>query len=129
MPPPSTAIATIRHRLSVYKHYFLSWAAENAETLHLVAGLSIFLVKMLSITKPCLPAAMREEIWYPLMALAALELALRTRIGWRSTVVFAVGHVAVLWAALRLGGGLCAESNLNRDWQWESDAHGEGIRS
>jgi hypothetical protein len=129
MPPPSTTLSTIQHRLSVYRHYFLSWAAENAETIHLVAGLSIFLMKMLSITKPCLPAAMREEVWYPLMALAALELALRTRLGWRSTVVFAVGHMAVLWAALRLGGGLCAERSLNGDWQWDGEAHGERINS
>ena len=99
---------------------------ENGETLQLIAGLGIFLVKMLSITQPCRPAAMREVVWYPLMALAALELALRTRTGWRATAMLAITHAAVLSGAVRLGGGLCGERGLESDWRWGEGAIGKG---
>lgn len=95
---------------------------KNSETLQLLAGLSIFLIKMLSITKPCRPAVMREVVWYPLMALAALELALRTKTGWRTTAMLAVAHTAVLWGAMRLAGGLCADGGLDGDWRWGGEA-------
>jgi hypothetical protein len=128
MPPPSTALSAIRHRISVYRHYFLSWATDNGETLHLIAELGIFLTKMLSITKPCLPAATREIIWYPLMALAALELALRSRIGWRSMVLFAMVHAAGLWWAVRLGSGMCVERTLDGAWRWSDEAEGREVK-
>lgn len=129
MPPPSTAFAAIQHRISVYQHYFLTWAADNRETLRLIISLGIFLVKMLSITKPCLPETAREIFWYPLMALAALELALLAKIGWRATAIFAAGHGAVIWWAMTLGGGLCAGNNFGRPWQWGDEIDGELVRS
>ena len=61
---------------------------------------------------------MKEVVWYPLMALAALELALRTKIGWRATAILAVTHAAVLWGAVRLGSGLCRERGLDGGWRW-----------
>jgi hypothetical protein len=99
------------------------------ETLQLIAGLGIFLVKMLSITKPCRPAVMREVVWYPLMALAALELALRSKTGWRTTAMLAVAHATILWGVSRLGGGLCAERGLDGDWRWGEGVIGEGTDS
>jgi hypothetical protein len=125
MPPQSSGLDAIKHRLTVYRHNCLYWADNNSEALQLIAGLSIFLAKMLSITKPCRPAVMREVVWYPLMAAAALELALRTRIGWRTTAMLAVAHAAILWGAMRLGGGLCAEGGLDGGWRWGEGALGE----
>jgi serine/threonine protein kinase len=117
MPPPSTYLETIYHRLSLCRHYFLSWTRRNGETLQLIAELSIFLVKMLSITKLCLPAATRESVWYPLMALAALELALRTKIGWKTVATLALVHVSVLVGVMQFGPGLCVGRDLE-SWGW-----------
>jgi hypothetical protein len=122
MPPQSTTMAAIKHRLNVYRHNFVFWVDKNWESLQLIVGLSIFLIKMLSMTKPCRPAVMREAVWYPLMALAALELALHKNIGWRTTVTLAVAHAAVLWGSMRLGGGLCAHGGLDGDWRWGGEA-------
>lgn len=70
---------------------------------------------------------MREVVWYPLMAIAALELALYTKIQWRTTTMLAVGHAAILWGVLRLGGGLCVERGLDGDYfRWGEEAMGEG---
>jgi hypothetical protein len=129
MPPQSTGLAAIKHRLINYTHDCLYWADKNSETLQLIAGLSIFLGKMLSITKPCRPAVMREDVWYPLMAAAALELALRTRIGWRTTTMLAVAHVAILWGTMRLGGGLCVDGRLDGGWRRGGGALGEEVNS
>ena len=112
MPPPSTGLSAIQHHFSIYRQQGLSWATANGETLQAISGLGIFLVKMLSITQPCRPAAMREGVWYPLMAAAALELAFRTKIGWRTVATLAMAHAAVLWGAVRLGGGMCGDGGI-----------------
>jgi len=91
MAPPSTTLEKIQHRMSLYRHYIMSWVTLNRQTLQLIAKLGIFLVKMLSITRPCSPVATRESIWYPLIALAALELALGTKISWRVVGILTAG--------------------------------------
>lgn len=107
MPPPSTAMSTFKHRVSLYMHYLENWVVRNQQSSHMIFKLAVFLIKMLSITNPCAPLVTREVIWWPLMALAAFELAGGNRFGWKGFAGLAVVHVAVLGLAMRFGGGLC----------------------
>jgi hypothetical protein len=119
MPPPATRMSTIKHRISLCQHYLTSWATLNRQMLLLVAKLVIFLVKMISITRPCLPAATRQILLYPLVGFAALELALGTKMSWRFVSMFAAAHVLILAFAVRWGGGLCERRGLSGEWEWE----------
>lgn len=119
MPPPATPMSTLKHRISLCQHYLVSWASHNRQILLLIVKLVIFLVKMISITRPCLPAATRQVLLYPLVSLAALELALGTKASWRFVSVFAAAHVLMLVWAVRWGGGLCERRGLSGEWEWE----------
>jgi len=116
MAPPSTIMSTIKHQMTVYHHYLVSWATLNQQTLLLIAKLGIFLAKMLSITRPCLPVAVRQGIWYPLVILAGFELALGTKVRWRFVGLLATIHFGVVLWAVKLGGGLCERRRLNGEW-------------
>jgi len=76
---------------------------------------------MLSITKPCSPLATREILWWPLMLLAGLELALGPKIGLRETLLLALVHIVTLGSVIRLGDGLCVRHrSVGDDWSWEA---------
>jgi hypothetical protein len=109
-------MGTFKHRMELQRHYFNSWARRNQQALHLILKLFIFLVKMLSITKPCAPLVMREVVWWPLTSLAALELALGNKIGWGGMGILGLVHALVLGVVMQFGGGLCSQRGLN--WAW-----------
>ncbi|KAG0645542.1 Ira1 kinase suppressor A [Hyphodiscus hymeniophilus] len=119
MPPPTTRMSTFQHRVTVFQHQVLSWAVLNRQALLVGTKLLIFLIKMISITRPCLPAATREVVEYPLFGIAALELALGTKSSWRFVSVFAAVHVLVLLWIMKWGGGLCVRRALHGEWEWE----------
>jgi hypothetical protein len=97
-----------------------TWYERNWQALHLIFKVFVFLVKMLSITRPCAPLVMREVIWWPLMSLAALELALGNKIGWGGFGFLGLVHTLVLGIAMQFGGGLCA-SHRGLSWAWGED--------
>lgn len=107
MPPPSTTMSTFKHRVSLSKHYFDYWMMRNQQSSHMIFQLAVFLIKMLSITRPCTPLVTKEAIWWPLMALAAFELAGGNKFGWKGFVALAVVHIVVLASVMRFGGGMC----------------------
>jgi len=78
--------------------------------------ISIFGTKVFSLTKPCLPVMPRETIWWPLLGIAALDLALGNKIRWRVMGLLAMVHVITLFIAVRFGRGLCSEMGFER---WE----------
>ncbi|KAH8598081.1 kinase-like domain-containing protein [Bisporella sp. PMI_857] len=118
MPPPTTAWSSIKHRISIYHHQVSSWIASNRQVLQLVGRFVVFLAKLLSITKPCLPFTTRESIWYPLISLAALELALGPKVNWGLVGTLSGVHVVVVgWAFW--WGGLCAPRALGKlELEW-----------
>jgi hypothetical protein len=118
MPPPATLLSVINHRVSLYRHYFVSWTTLNRQTLLLVIKLLIFLVKSISLTKPCLPVATREGVLYPLMSIAALELAAGVRTSASAVGLLMMVHFGVLLGAARWGGGLCVRRG---EWGWAYD--------
>lgn len=107
MPPPSTPMSRLRHRTSLYKHYFENWITRNQQSSQMIFKLGVFLIKMLSITRPCSPLATKEAIWWPLMGLAAFELAGGNKFGWKGFVALGVVHISVLASVMRFGGGMC----------------------
>lgn len=60
----------------------------------------------------------REIVLYPLTILAAIELALGAKVSWRTVGVMAAIHLATVWWAVKLGGGLCVDRRLDREWYW-----------
>lgn len=75
---------------------------------------------MLSITKPCSPLVTREVVWWPLMLLAALELALGNNIGWGGMGILGLVHVLALGLVMQFGGGLCV-GHRGLNWTWRDD--------
>lgn len=122
MPPPTTFLTSVTHQLSLYKHYTQTWATHNRQSLQLGTHLIMFVAKVASITKPCDPLATREVVWWPLVVLAALELALAPRVRWRVSSMFTLAHIAMLiWVTKLGGGGLCVKGSLHAhfedDWK------------
>jgi hypothetical protein len=112
MPPPATLMSRFKHGVYLRNHQITSWVISNKQSLLLFLRLSIFVLKMVSITKPCVPAATKQLFLYPLMFLAAVELALGfhylgAMISWQFVSTFAVAHVFILVWARQWGGGLC----------------------
>ncbi|CAG8973596.1 hypothetical protein HYALB_00009748 [Hymenoscyphus albidus] len=114
-PPPPTGMANFRHQLSLHRHRAESWLNLNQQTLYMLLRLSVFLLKVLSLTKPCLPLMPRERIFWPLMILAALELLIGNTIGWQGMGLLTTFHAVVMGWFLSLGRRLCGAQPLQ---QW-----------
>jgi hypothetical protein len=117
-------MSTFQHRLSLCQHYIISWATLNRQALLIGIKLLIFLVKMISITKPCLPTATRQSVFYLLAGLAALELALGTKTSWRVVSIFAAVHVLVVSGMVRWGGGMCERRGMHGEWNHTEQSWG-----
>lgn len=78
--------------------------------------IGIFGAKVFSLTKPCLPVMPREAIWWPLLGIAALDLALGNKIRWRVMGLLTMLHVITLSITVWFGRGLCSERGFER---WE----------
>jgi hypothetical protein len=115
MPPPSTRASAFKHRVSLYKHYLISWITLNQQTLYLLLRLTIFFVKVASLTYPCSPVMPKQLIWWPVVGLAALELSLGGKVGWSVMGVLASVHVIVLAGVFGFGRGLC-DQVWERTW-------------
>lgn len=107
MAPPLTRMSNFKHHLSLYRHRAESWLILNQQTLYLLLRLSVFLLKVVSLTKPCLPLMPREIIFWPLMILAALELLMGNIIGWRGMGLLTTIHALFIGLFLGVGRGIC----------------------
>lgn len=116
MPPPATLMSTFKHRISLCQHYVFSWATLNQQMLLLLIKILIFLIKLLSITRPCLPIATRQSVYYSLAGLAALELALGAKTSWRVVSMFAAIHVTIVFGVVKWGDGMCERRGLHEQW-------------
>ncbi|KAH6672427.1 kinase-like domain-containing protein [Halenospora varia] len=114
MAPPSTRMSSFKHQISLHRHFLVSWLILNQQTLVMILRLLNFLAKMISVTKPCLPIMPREVIWWPLLGLAAVELVLGNRFGWRVMALLTSIHVMILGGVLMFGNGLCQSTGFER---------------
>ncbi|CZT04582.1 probable interferon-induced [Rhynchosporium agropyri] len=115
MPPPSTLLSRLTHKVSIYRHYAGTWARLNRQPLHLFLRLAIFTVKVASVTRPCAPLITKDIVMWPLVTLAAIELAIGTSFAWSVVLMSLVGHFVVLAVTVRFGGGLCMR---DMNWGW-----------
>ncbi|CZT12764.1 probable interferon-induced [Rhynchosporium graminicola] len=115
MPPPSTLLSRLTHKVSIYRHYAGTWARLNRQPLHLFLRLAIFTVKVASVTRPCAPLVTKDIVMWPLVTLAAIELAIGTSLAWSVVVMSLVAHFVVLAVTVRFGGGLCIR---DMNWGW-----------
>jgi serine/threonine protein kinase len=118
MAPPSTPLSTFQNQIAVYRHHTFTWAVHNHQPLTHGARLVIFVIKMYALTKPCLPLATDPFIAYPLLLLAALELAFGGAIEWRLSGVSLAVHFMVLALMARMN-RLCAGGRA--EWDWEAE--------
>lgn len=122
MPPPQTRFEYVKHQFFIAKHYSQAWAVRHQDNLRSLTRVVIFALKMLSITRWCIPLVMREIVWWPLVLLAATEMAMGSKVGWRANTILAAIHIAVLLVVLRYGGGLCARDiNGLHAWDWTEE--------
>lgn len=81
-----------------------------------------FFAKLLTLTQPCAPYIANPWVSYPLMFLAALDLAIfgvgfgqrRTWVAVRLSLVGLAVHIVVAWTAMKMG-RLCPR-NGEMDW-------------
>lgn len=114
MPPPTTSFTNFRNQLFVYRHHAISWAMLNQQALAHGAKLVIFVIKMYALTRPCLPLAPNPMVAYPLLLLAALELAFGKPMEWRLSGLSLLVHFLVFGLMARRGKS-CADGRA----EWE----------
>jgi serine/threonine protein kinase len=115
LPPTMTRRGRAKVWLTVQQHQFHQWVHLNQYFLNLAMKFAIFVIKVISLTKPCLPIATSTLLAYPLICLAAIDLGFRTPMQ-VSIVLFAVHGIIVGIAAQK--GALCAERIVDH-WHWD----------
>jgi len=68
-PPPSTNWGILKQRMQYTYH-------ANVDSFSLFARLALFILKVGTLSRPCFPYALTAEVNFPLLGLAALDLAL-----------------------------------------------------
>ncbi|KAF9869380.1 calcium-dependent protein kinase [Colletotrichum karsti] len=122
MPPPGTPVNAFQHRLMVGWLRAGHLVLYNASPLLAVTRLGLFLSKLYSLTRPCWPYMVNPSLGGFLVVLAALDLGLantdtspnsmyrrdmgRPSVlpwawGLRGSILLALAHLAILWAADR----------------------------
>jgi len=128
MPPPTTFLGEVRHRSVVAQHHTMLLLRQNAESAAFFVRLCLFLVKMVSLARPCWPYTVSWGIGASLVAVAGMDLGIPGSRGfavprrpshgvaaapfrwgwdWRVSAALVVIHSLVLAAASRWG-VLCA---------------------
>ena len=90
----------------------LTWT--RSASIFLTARVLLFLIKVITVSQPCMPLAPNPLVAYPLFFLVGLELALAP-FGIFYSASFLLVHLAVVFAAFRWN-GLCAPP---RSLAWE----------
>ena len=81
------------------------WGARMLGPGYMVVKITMFFVKVVSLTQPCMPVAPRLSVYYPVLGLAVLDF---TAPSLTLTVALGVAHIALLLLVRISGGGLCA---------------------
>jgi serine/threonine protein kinase len=76
MPPPSTFLSGVRHRVIIAQHQSLHFLWRYQDILSFASRLLVFLIKMASVARPCWPYTLSLGIGTGLVALAGADLGL-----------------------------------------------------
>lgn len=122
LAPPPSEIATIPHGAALLLLRFCTVIGASPETVKYFGRLSLFLIKLATLVRPCWPYMVNLEVSAPLVLLAVLDLGLpsststtRTRCpshgelvtslfrqtGLKTRFLFLALHLAVIWLASR----------------------------
>jgi serine/threonine protein kinase len=119
MPPPSTRISNFKNQIAIFRHQAISWALLNHQMLTLTFKLALFILKVYSIARPCLPMGTSPLVAYPLLLLAAFDLGLGGIFRWRLSGLLGAIHTSVLILALQRQ-SLCEVSR--EQWGWDDNS-------
>ncbi|KAI0109233.1 kinase-like domain-containing protein [Nemania sp. FL0031] len=131
MPAPLGPLGNFSHQALLYQHNISRFSQAHFASISLVYKLSLFLVKIASLNRVCWPFTVSLGIGVPLMAAAALDLAVGSQInnvimdggrpryavrpssawhwGWKGSLILLALHFSALWAGSRWG-SLCANA-------------------
>jgi hypothetical protein len=76
MPPPSTFLGEIQHRLILMHHLASRYLGGHAGLAAFLVRLGLFLLKIVSLTRPCWPYSINPRIGASLVTVAALDLGI-----------------------------------------------------
>jgi hypothetical protein len=128
MPPPPTRLGALTQSIEVARHHLQLVGHRHGDSIQLVLRLLLFLVKLLSLAKPCWPYMVNLEVGVPLMTIAAIDLGIPAQkdpysresgLAWnwglRTSVTLLIVHFLGLWLATRWT-SLCALAPHWMDW-------------
>ncbi|KAI1740373.1 kinase-like domain-containing protein [Xylaria scruposa] len=135
MPAPVGPLGTLSHQAALCQHHITTFTRAHSGSISLFWKLSLFLFKIVSLTRVCWPFMVSLGIGIPLLGAAALDLAVpyevsnaimdsgRSRYaahapsawrwGWKGSIVLLALHFSALWATSRWG-NLCVAAR--EDW-------------
>lgn len=142
LPPPRTGLAALRYRAAVTVLRIAHSVGLDQAQVTYVARLGFFLVKMVSLARPCWPFMVNLEVSVPLVIVAALDVGVSSSAamplvrrrsrehhrlwmtrawGFVTSVILLVLHLAVVWLARRWE-ALCIAATHQSTWDhWEPD--------
>lgn len=122
LAPPPSEIATIPHGAALLLIRFCTMIGADPDSVKYLGRLSLFLIKLATLVRPCWPYMVNLEVSAPLVLLAVLDLGLptstsntRTRrpshgelvtslfrqTGLKTRLLFLALHLVVIWLAGR----------------------------
>ncbi|KAI1123174.1 kinase-like domain-containing protein [Nemania abortiva] len=139
MPPPVGPLGNLSHQALLYQHNISRFFQAHFASISLLCNLSLFLVKIASLSRVCWPFMASLSIGIPLMGVAGLDLAVgsqmnnivmdggrsryavRTSTSWhwglKGSLILLALHFFALWAGSRWG-DLCAANARGRWPEW-----------
>ncbi|KAI0452796.1 kinase-like domain-containing protein [Xylaria acuta] len=128
MPAPVGPLGTFSHQAALCQHRVTTFTRVHSASISLFCKLSLFLVKIISLTKICWPFMVSLGIGIPLVGAAGLDLAVPSEVsnaimdggrsiyttrtssvwhwGWRGSILLLALHFSALWATSQWG-NLC----------------------
>lgn len=138
MPAPVGPLGTFSYQVALCQHRITTFAAAHSAWISLFCKLSLFLVKIISLTKICWPFMVSLGIGIPLVGAAGLDLAVPSEVsnaiidggrsryashtsaawhwGWRGSIMLLALHFSALWATSRWGNLCVAAREGWVDW-------------
>ncbi|KAI8629620.1 kinase-like protein [Xylariaceae sp. FL1651] len=138
LPPPSGPLGTLRQRIMICHHHIARFCHTHTASLSFLFKLSLFLIKIASLTRVCWPFMVSLGIGIPLVGAAGLDLAVTSETnnpmlygghrrhasrassawhwGWKASTTLLALHFAALWATSRWGNLCVAARDGWVDW-------------
>lgn len=134
MAPPRTHGGEFRYQMSILGYRISSGLGTTAEAFSSTFRLAIFLLKFITLTRPCWPYVVSFQVGTPLVIIAAIELGWPISAGnedWRgrgtrrqlnigATMALLLVHFITLWIARRWN-ILCTPPSQDEWAQWRDD--------